>query len=382
VSRNRINGVASNASAGFSAAGITVAGGTTGPNTVVNNMISGVVANSTSPDFPAGIFVAGAVGSNTRLYYNSVAMTGDRGATTTQMPSYGLAVTGTDPALMLRNNIFYTTQTASGGGTAAESYAVGLATTTFVNLDSNYNAFYSAGANDGGFRTGSLAISAGTDHANLAAWQTAVSDDANSIEADPVFVNPANDLHIDPSALRLASPVDNAGTPVPGIVIDFDGGLRSATTPDIGADEIGVLVVTLASFTAQGGADRIAVAWETVSEQDNAGFNLYRSDSAAGPQTLLAFMPSQAPGAGQGFAYSYEDLVVQPGQTYWYWLEDVSLSGVTTLHGPVSATVQTPTAVTLNSVTASPAAASSALPWLLLAAGAGLALGARRLRVG
>jgi hypothetical protein len=107
------------------------------------------------------------------------------------------------------------------------------------------------------------------------------------------------------------------------------------------------LAVTLASFTAQGGADRIAVAWETVSEQDNAGFNLYRSDSAAGPQTLLGFTPSQAPGAGQGFAYSYEDLAVQPGQTYWYWLEDVSLGGATTLHGPVSATVQTPTAVRL-----------------------------------
>jgi len=61
-------------------------------------------------------------------------------------------------------------------------------------------------------------------------------------------------------------------------------------------------------------------------------------------------------------------------------LEDVSLAGATTLHGPVSATVQTPTAVTLSSVSASPAACASALPWLLLAAGAGLALGAALLR--
>jgi hypothetical protein len=136
------------------------------------------------------------------------------------------------------------------------------------------------------------------------------------------------------------------------------------------------LGVFLASFTAQGGADRVTVTWETVGEQGNAGFNLYRADSATGPLTLLAYVPSQAPGAGQGFAYSYEDLAVQPGQTWWYTLEDVSLSGATTLHGPVSATVQTPTAVTLNSITASPAVATgAALPWLLAAAGLAVAGG-------
>ncbi len=143
----------------------------------------------------------------------------------------------------------------------------------------------------------------------------------------------------------------------------------------------GTLAVTLASFTAQGGADRVTVAWETVSEMGNAGFNLYRSSDPAGPLTLLAYVPSQGPGSSQGFAYGYEDLAVQPGETWWYTLEDVALNGATTLHGPVSATVQAPTAVTLSSVTASPAAGTGvALPWLLGAAGAGLALAASRLR--
>ena len=62
----------------------------------------------------------------------------------------------------------------------------------------------------------------------------------------------------------------------------------------------------------------------------------------------------KAPGSTQGFAYTYDDLAVQPGQTYWYWLEDVSLGGATTLHGPVSATVSVPTAVTLASLQATP----------------------------
>lgn len=141
------------------------------------------------------------------------------------------------------------------------------------------------------------------------------------------------------------------------------------------------LAVNLAAFDAQGGPDRITVRWETVSETGNAGFNLYRSASAAGPLTLLAYVPSQAPGSTQGFAYSYEDLAVQPGETWWYTLEDVSLSGATSLHGPVSGTVQAPTAVTLASVSASPATTvGSALPWLLMVAGAGLALTAARRR--
>ena len=148
----------------------------------------------------------------------------------------------------------------------------------------------------------------------------------------------------------------------------------------IGLNLTNPLAVTLASFSAEPNVDRVTVDWETVSELDNAGFNLYRSADAAGPLTLLAYLPSQAPGSTAGAAYSYDDLDVQPGQTYWYTLEDVSLSGATTLHGPVSATVQAPTAVTLGDLQATPAANVAGLPWLWIVAGAGGALGMGRLR--
>ncbi len=161
--------------------------------------------------------------------------------------------------------------------------------------------------------------------------------------------------------------------------IRFSGTAQNSTTYKVAT--AGPLAVTLASFAAQGQADRVVVTWETVSELDNAGFNLYSGLKADGSdRALLTYVPSQAPGSTQGAAYTFEDAAVEAGQTYWYWLEDVDLNGATTLHGPVSATVQAPTAVTLSSVSASPAAGASALPWLLLAAGAGLALGAARLR--
>ena len=75
ISRNKVNGVASTNTVGYSIAGIGISGGTTGANIVANNMVSGVMAPSTSPDITAGIYIAGAAGSNTKLYFNSVSMT-------------------------------------------------------------------------------------------------------------------------------------------------------------------------------------------------------------------------------------------------------------------------------------------------------------------
>lgn len=62
---------------------------------------------------------------------------------------------------------------------------------------------------------------------------------------------------------------------------------------------------------------------------------------------LLAFIPSQSPGNPGGFLYQYQDFAVQPDVIYWYWLEDIDFDGRTTLHGPVSAALETPTAVEL-----------------------------------
>ena len=129
------------------------------------------------------------------------------------------------------------------------------------------------------------------------------------------------------------------------------------------------LAVTLASFDAVAEGSHVQVAWQTVSEINNTGFNLYRSISATGPGDLLAFVPTQNPGSTQGASYSYQDSAVTPGETYWYWLEDVSTSGATTRHGPVSATVQTPTAVAVTQFSASGGTGGAWLWMVTVAAG-------------
>jgi hypothetical protein len=142
------------------------------------------------------------------------------------------------------------------------------------------------------------------------------------------------------------------------------------------------LAVTLAGFDATAQPDHVLVSWETVSETGNAGFNLYRSETPDGPGQMLntALIPSQNPGATAGAAYAWQDFAVQPDGTVYYWLEDVSLAGATTMHGPVSVDFVTPTAVTLGRVQASPAAALPALSWLAVVAGAGAALALARRR--
>jgi Calx-beta domain/Carboxypeptidase regulatory-like domain len=240
VARNKINGVSQDNT--FSAAGIVVAGITGGTNTIANNMITGVISDGDGGDMPAGIFVTGVIGSTTRLFYNSISMTGDRGLlltpSTAMFPSYGIAINGVDPTVELKNNVCYTTQTATAGGVGALSYVIGTASTTFVNQDSNFNDFWSTGANDGGFRTGSLASAAGTSHVDLAAWNTATTDDptATSLEVDPMFINPLNNLR-----LPAASPLIDKGVAV-SVLDDIDGTIRSVVglvggVPDIGSDE-------------------------------------------------------------------------------------------------------------------------------------------------
>jgi hypothetical protein len=139
--------------------------------------------------------------------------------------------------------------------------------------------------------------------------------------------------------------------------VNDDGSDHGLGIDDLAISEP-VLAVTLADFAATAAGDHILVAWETTSELDNAGFNLYRGATGAAPEERLAFIPSQAPGSTQGASYGWPDMDVAAGDTYWYWLEDVDLSGATTMHGPVSATLQAPTAVRLAGLEAgsSPAA--------------------------
>jgi len=112
--------------------------------------------------------------------------------------------------------------------------------------------------------------------------------------------------------------------------------------------------VDLASFSAQPRAGAIVLAWETASELETLGFDLYRGDTPAGEQVRLnqAIIPARAPGSPHGAVYAWEDAVVEPGHTYYYTLEAIDVHGARVRHGPVSAVaVRAPHSVYLPLVT-------------------------------
>jgi hypothetical protein len=138
--------------------------------------------------------------------------------------------------------------------------------------------------------------------------------------------------------------------------------------------------VELARFEAAAQEDGILLEWETASELDNLGFNLYRSTALNGDYVQLnaALIPAQNPGAVFGGIYTWVDEDVTPGVTYFYKLEDVDIYGVATLHGPVQATALAsgPSAVSLTSF----AAGGGGGVWLPLALSAMALLGGLKRR--
>jgi len=131
--------------------------------------------------------------------------------------------------------------------------------------------------------------------------------------------------------------------------------------------------VTLARFEAAAQAEGILIEWETATEMDNLGFNLYRSTAVDGEYIQLneALIPAQNPGAVFGSVYTWLDEGVTPGVTYFYKLEDVDIEGNTTLNGPVQATALAagPSAVSVTAFSAGGGAG-----WALPAALSALAL--------
>lgn len=138
---------------------------------------------------------------------------------------------------------------------------------------------------------------------------------------------------------------------VNGFQYDPWGGARQDVDPATGLpivipaygnncdDDNVITEVDLVAFNAHPQENGILVEWETASEKDNLGFNLYRATSPEGERTKLnaTLIPSFSPGGNLGATYTYTDTFdLQPNTVYYYWLEDLDMSGKLTLHGPVS----------------------------------------------
>ncbi len=230
VERNLIYGLSSSTnSSSAEINGIRVSGGTT---TYRNNMIAlgetvtnaiGTAATNSNASGLNGINEF--LGTN-NFWHNSVYIGGTASAGSGS--SYAFNGTQTVNTRSFRNNIFVNAR--SNGGATGSHYAVKIngSSANPTGLTINNNIYYVTGSG------GVLGYFNGANRTSLSAWQTAVGQDASSLNADPLFVDPTNatpNLHV-----QNISPADIVGAAL-GVSDDYDGDLRASFTPnDIGAD--------------------------------------------------------------------------------------------------------------------------------------------------
>jgi hypothetical protein len=89
---------------------------------------------------------------------------------------------------------------------------------------------------------------------------------------------------------------------------------------------------------AKPGPLKLSIKWSTSSEVDNYGFWIMRGDSEKGP--FKEANTKMVPGAGNSDLpkkYAFDDLNVEMGKTYYYYLDAISTKGVREKYSPVMA---------------------------------------------
>jgi hypothetical protein len=120
------------------------------------------------------------------------------------------------------------------------------------------------------------------------------------------------------------------GDPAPGFGTRYS--LASAPTdpivPELQGTDV-ALPVQLSAFTVVPVKEGVIVKWQTESELNNLGFDVYRSESLDG--TFVKVNQTRIQGAGTDatpHSYKFIDESVEVGKTYYYYIEDISYSGV------------------------------------------------------
>jgi hypothetical protein len=98
-------------------------------------------------------------------------------------------------------------------------------------------------------------------------------------------------------------------------------------------------LIDLSSFTAKPSNGRVKLEWSTEAEIDNAGFNIYRSESGdVGYEKINPELIAAKGSETKGAKYVFIDNIAKNRKTYFYKLEDIDLNGTSTMHGPKIAT--------------------------------------------
>lgn len=231
-------------------AGIEISG--PGGGECSNNFISLDGGTSTRATI-YGIYDNTATGATYTIYYNSINVTGSGTSGANTYAFYRETTSTTN--YNLKNNIFSNTRNAGGSG---RHYAIAIKKTG--SFSSDFNDLYTVDASVLGYWPPS--------DKTFATWKSSSGQDSHSVNVAPVFTS-TTDLHLVTSS---NDGISNLGTPLAAVTTDIDGTARSASTPDIGADEFDLPLCSsatggtasgVASFCASGTPSITASGYST-----------------------------------------------------------------------------------------------------------------------
>ncbi|MFY8138493.1 MAG: hypothetical protein ACOVMR_10325, partial [Flavobacteriales bacterium] len=231
ITENVINNITSSTSP---ISGIAVGSSTeTSTTSVINNMIGGILYSGTATaQIGTGIYLANKPGNTFNVDNNTIHIFGT--ATSVESKNHGVTISSNsnNGTTNVRNNIFSNTVSNTNGKTTCIAIGFG-GTAPFTSLNFNFNRFYLNGTNTfiggySGLTSGGLLTSA-----TLPAWQSTISEDANSSVGLVTFVSNTN-LHID---VNVGTNFLLNGTAT-NLSLTSDIDCDTRTNPyDVGADE-------------------------------------------------------------------------------------------------------------------------------------------------
>ncbi len=340
ITGNYISNLSSTA-ASPTIAGVYIIGSSSNPVDVYiqNNVVALSPSNEQAAGTLRGLDYYGYSANSVEMYFNTVYIGGMdvTGGTTA-------GITKRDVANVYKayDNAIYNTR-SNGTGTGSH-YGIYLSNATATTFELNNNDYFTDGTG------GILGRFGTTDYTTLSDWQTATSQDANSINNDPQFIS---NLDYRPAS---TSPLIGAGLTIAGITNDILGDLRN-TPPTIGAYENGVASLPAApsNLTAVGDTNEVYLQWIDNSNNE-LGFIIERR---LGDTTSVN--PFETIDTIAANAQDYMDYNVEPNTTYTYRLSAFNTNGASPYSNIAQAT--TPIPVELTSFTARIGNSSVILSW-------------------
>ncbi|MEI7726565.1 MAG: BNR-repeat neuraminidase N-terminal domain-containing protein, partial [Bacteroidota bacterium] len=270
IEKNNIHDVVYNGASYIGSSGITLKSLSNNPNVMIrNNVILHMAGMGSSPNtgdynnIPAGLKLFGNATGGINIYNNSVYMPKD--------PAYGvfynnewftaLEIGAGISGVVLKNNIL---QSSVGewpnSNLTSWGYSVYIKGTPSPFASINNNLYFTSNY-DNNYVGLNGTVAPPVNNMNLAAWRTYTGQDAQSLNADPLFTSATNLIP------QVLSPAIGAGLSCPGIVDDDIAGNARGASTTIGAYEMVTAPTKTLNLTLQlqglyNGSGVMRTAWD------------------------------------------------------------------------------------------------------------------------